>query len=132
MKSNLINPLKNILYVEDDSDDQEIFQEGLRKVAPNSTCYVANDADEARDFLNTAEIVMDYIFLDINMPKTDGLTFLRELKKNKDQKSIPVIIYSTANNQTYVKKCKELGAIEYFPKPNTFQGVCNILKKYCN
>lgn len=132
MKSNLINQLKHILYVEDDSDDQDIFLESLREVAPNSTCHVVNNADEARDFLNQSEITMDYIFLDINMPKTDGITFLKEIKQDEIRKSIPVIIYSTASNQTYIDRCKELGAIEYFPKPNTFKAVCNILKQYCS
>lgn len=121
----------NILYVEDDRDDQDIFQEGLNKVAPDTVCHLANDADEARELLNDERIIPDYIFLDINMPGTDGITFLSEIKEHENLRSIPVIVYSTTNSQTDVLRCKRLGALDVITKPATFQGVCNVLKKYC-
>jgi CheY-like chemotaxis protein len=122
----------NILYIEDDHDDQEIFQEVLTNVAPRTVCYLAGDADEARELLNEIHINPDYIFLDINIPGTDGISFLREIKESEALKSIPVIVYSTTNNRKYALQCKRLGALEFITKPSTFQGVCNILKKYCS
>lgn len=129
MKLNLINPLQNILYIEDDSDDQAFFQESLNRVAPNAVCYIANNASEARDFFKEGDVALDYIFLDINMPGTDGMTFLREIKTDAGLRSIPVIMYSTSGTESYIRKCKELGAFAYVKKPNTFQGICNVLKR---
>ncbi|HET7179060.1 MAG TPA: response regulator [Chryseosolibacter sp.] len=128
MNLNLINPLQNILYIEDDSDDQAFFQESLNRVAPNAICYIANDANEARDFFKEVDVSLDYIFLDINMPGTDGITFLREIKANLGLHSIPVIVYSTSGTESYIRQCKDLGAFAYVKKPNTFQGICNVLK----
>ena len=129
MKLNLINPLQNILYIEDDSDDQAFFQESLNRVAPNAICYIANDAKEARDFFKEVDIALDYIFLDINMPGTDGITFLREIKTNLGLHSIPVIVYSTSGTESCIRQCKDLGAFAYVRKPNTFQEICNVLKR---
>jgi CheY-like chemotaxis protein len=132
MQLNLINRSKNVLYVEDDFDDQQFFQESLEVVAPNTNCFIANDAEEARALFKDLDVALDYIFLDINMPGADGITLLREIKKQKDLKSIPVIMCSTSCTQREIQLCKELGALEYITKPNTFQGMCNILNAYFN
>lgn len=129
MNLNLIRPLQHILYIEDDSDDRAFFQEGLDYVAPGTICYVVNDANEARQFLKEVDVVLDYIFLDINMPGTDGITFLREIKTHAGLRSIPVIVYSTSSIERYIQQCKDLGALAYVTKPATFQGICNMLKR---
>jgi CheY-like chemotaxis protein len=122
----------NILYVEDDGDDQDFFQEGLNKVSPDTICHLAKDADEARELLNKVHIIPDYIFLDINMPGTDGITFLKEIKESENLKLIPIIIYTTTSTQTDALRCRRLGALDVITKPTTFQGVCNVIKKYCD
>ena len=129
MKLNLTSPLQNILYIEDDSDDQAFFQESLHRVAPRAICYIANNANEARDFFQEVDVALDYIFLDINMPGTDGITFLREIKADLGLSSIPVIVYSTSGRESYIRQCRDLGAFAYVKKPNTFQGICNVLKR---
>ena len=129
MNLNLITPLQNILYIEDDSDDQAFFRESLNRVAPRAICYTASSADEARDFFHQVEVSLDYIFLDINMPGTDGITFLREIKADLALNSIPVIVYSTSGTESYATQCKDLGAFAYVRKPNTFQGICSVLKR---
>jgi CheY-like chemotaxis protein len=130
MSKNVNTDLMNILYVDDDSDDRDFFMEGLNSVAPNSNLYLAADAVEARGLLTELNQNLNYIFLDINMPGTNGLTFLSEIKQDEDLRSIPVIIYSTASSPKYAMRSRELGALDYITKPVTFAGICKMLEKY--
>ena len=124
-----VNEVKlTILYVEDDPDDQELFQEALAKVSPGAICHQANNADDALFFLNELDSLVDIIFLDINLPGMNGISFLEILKKDDRLKGIPTIIYSTARNEKYIRQCEGLGASSYVVKPNSFLEICNILK----
>jgi CheY-like chemotaxis protein len=119
-----------ILYIDDDDEDREIFKEALSKVAPYNSVLEAQDAKEAMQLLQKTDTLPDYIFLDINLPGIDGISFLREVKKDEKFKTVPVIIYSTSKDKKEVKACTELGAVDFIVKPHTFQGVCNVLKNF--
>ncbi len=73
------------------------------------------DASEAK--------VPRFILLDLNMPKKDGREVLREIKQNDAFKKIPVIIFSTTNNEQEMRRCYELGANSYITKPNSFENL---------
>lgn len=62
------------------------------------------------------------ILLDIILPKMDGFTVLKELKKNPETKKIPVILLTNLGQNEDVKKGKELGADDYFVKSNHTPG----------
>ena len=61
------------------------------------------------------------MLLDLNMPKKDGREVLKEIKLHPTLKKIPVIIFSTTNNELEMKRCYELGANSYITKPNSFE-----------
>jgi len=65
------------------------------------------------------------MLLDLNMPKKDGREVLKELKLHPELKKIPVVIFSTTNNEQEMRRCYELGANSYITKPNSFE---NLLK----
>ncbi len=58
----------------------------------------------------------DLIILDILMPSVDGFQVLREIKKNKSTKDIPVLIFSNLSQRAEIKKGLELGAKEFIVK----------------
>ena len=64
-----------------------------------------------------------FILLDLNMPKKDGREVLRELKQHPEFKKIPVVIFSTTNNEQEMRRCYELGANSYITKPNSFESL---------
>jgi CheY-like chemotaxis protein len=57
------------------------------------------------------------------MPKKDGREVLKELKQNQELKKIPVVIFSTTNNEQEMRRCYELGANSYITKPNSFESL---------
>jgi CheY-like chemotaxis protein len=121
-------PYRNILLIDDDEDDQEIFMTALEKVDSTIYCDRLFDAREALSKLNAQEISPDLIFLDLNMPVMNGQQFLAAIKKIEELKNIPVIILSTSSLQSTKQLTKELGAMDFHSKPENFQDLVKILK----
>lgn len=85
-----------ILYADDDPDDLEFFIEAVSEVYPSVECITAKDGLEALDRLGSIEVLPNFVFLDINMPKMGGLMCLQHMRQNPKTKAVPVVIYSTA------------------------------------
>lgn len=119
---------KVIFLIDDDMDDQEFFTEALKEVDPNIKCHIASSCDEGLELLNNSEVLPDYIFLDLNMPKVDGKKCLLELKKNARVKEIPVIIYSTSSLKKDIDETKAMGAVHFLTKPAAFRELCNAIE----
>ena len=119
---------KVIFLIDDDIDDQEFFTEAVKEVDPNIKCHIASSCDEGLELLNNSEVLPDYIFLDLNMPKVDGKKCLLELKKNARVKEIPVIIYSTSSLKKDIDETKAMGAVHFLTKPAAFRELCNAIE----
>ena len=115
-----------ILLVDDDEDDLEIFQEAAALVVPGIECLTAKDGGRGLAVLETAQVLPSYIFLDVNMPKMDGLEFLKFVKENPKFKDIPVVIYSTSKHKSEFGQFFKLGAVHFITKPSEF----NLLVTY--
>lgn len=119
---------KNILLIDDDEDDQEIFVNALQEISTSVLYSANNDAQQALHDLIAKKINPDVIFLDLNMPIMNGQQFLIEIKKIENLKHIPVIIFSTTSHIPTIQISKELGAHDFITKPNNFDSLINILK----
>ncbi|PWB24161.1 response regulator [Flavobacterium sp. HTF] len=120
---------KNILQIDDDSDDCELFMEALEEIS--SASYMAiYDPVEALRKLMKYEIEPDVIFLDLNMPIMSGIEFLTEIKKQEKLKEIPIIIFSTSQLEHIINEAKDYGAQDFISKPNNFNDLKDILSKY--
>jgi CheY-like chemotaxis protein len=118
---------KNLLLIDDDEDDQEIFLTALEKVNQSIHCIALDSAVEAMQKLENGQINPDLIFLDLNMPIMNGQQFLVEIKKEESLKNIPVIILSTSSHKATIELTKELGAIDFFSKPDKFEDYISLL-----
>src|ERR1700754_1036663 len=121
--------IKNILLVDDDLDDADLFQEALNEVAPPINFHSAKSGAKALEFLLTPQGAgVDLIFLDINMPEMNGWQCLTHLKSSMLLKQIPVIIYSTSVNKMDEQKASDLGAKGIYRKPERFEELKRLLK----
>ena len=106
------------LLVDDDLDDQEVFLLTLEKINKNIKCFTANDGVEALSILKKDGAVMpDYIFLDVNMPKMNGIECLRNIKNLEHLNNCKIFMYSTTSDQSILEKSKKLGATDFIVKP---------------
>ena len=117
-----------ILLVDDDDDDLEIFQEAATLVVPDIHWLTAKDGTRGLAVLENTQILPDYIFLDVNMPKMDGLEFLRLVKGIPKFKNIPVVIYSTSKHKSEFGQFFKLGASHFITKPSEFNLLVTYLK----
>jgi CheY-like chemotaxis protein len=105
------------LLVDDDTDDQEIFGLALLQVDPSIECAFANDGTYALKILELDHsYIPEVIFIDINMPRMNGIECLKELKKIKRLNKIPIYMYSTSGDSTIIERCKLHGATDFMVK----------------
>ena len=113
MKENII-----LLIVDDDEDDKQLFIESAKEVDENISCITANNGLEALQILENKEnILPDYIFLDLRMPRLSGKRCLEEIKKDSRLMHIPVFIYTTSRELEDSSEMKALGAAHFISKP---------------
>jgi CheY-like chemotaxis protein len=105
------------LLVDDDLDDQEIFLMTLEKINKNIKCLTANNGVEALSLLTQNSFVPDYIFLDVNMPKMNGIECLRSIKNIERLNDCKIFMYSTTSETSVLEKSKKLGATDFIVKP---------------
>jgi CheY-like chemotaxis protein len=108
--------------VEDDDDDYLLFQDALIELTKDVRLTRAEDGELLMKLLDTYTIALpDIIFLDLRLPMKDGFECLAEIRKSDRLKDLPVIIISTANEPTVIRKAYETGANFYLCKPGNFQ-----------
>lgn len=120
----------NILYVEDDQDDCDLFVAGIEQIRLGNdvNCIIASDGEEALAKLIDFPQNPDIIFLDINMPKMDGRELLTEIRKHDKLKTIPIVIFSTSINSVEVEFFNKMGVFTFFNKPRDFNQLCDSLR----
>jgi len=105
--------ITRILLIDDDPDEHEIFSLALKEYDSKITCVCANGCMETL-FLN---FLPDVIFLDMNMPHTNGLACLRKIKETLRFKDVPVYMFSVAAYTDREQEVFELGALKWITKP---------------
>jgi CheY-like chemotaxis protein len=113
----------SILYVDDDLEDLEIFQEAVSTVDPSILYISATSAKQALEILNTGKTLPDHIVLDINMPGMDGKLCLKEIRKENKFDPINVVVYSTNSFPRDIEQIESLGAT-FIRKANSFNELC--------
>ena len=116
-----MNNLLNILLIEDDSLEIMKFNRVINSCEKKHTILVARNGEEAIDLLNTKTQVINLIVLDLNMPKINGIDFLKFIKKDTKFRFIPAIILTTSNNSKDILECYEIGIAGYILKPLKYE-----------
>lgn len=107
----------NILLVEDDAIEVMKFNRVVKNMETRHKIMEANDGEEALHILKDREVNPDIIVLDLNMPKVNGIEFLKQIKQDHSRRCIPTIILTTSTNHSDVKECYNMGIAGYVVKP---------------
>lgn len=118
----------DILIVEDNPNDVELTIRALKKQNLGNKIFVAEDGEEALDFIFCRGKFTDrdttkpikVIFLDLKLPKVNGLEVLKEIKSSEKTKKLPVVIVTSSKEDPDIKAAYELGANSYVVKPVNF------------
>ena len=118
------------LFIDDDSDDQELFAIALSAVAPDAVCLFASNGSDGLKLLQGQSELPDFIFLDLNMPKLGGKDCLRAIKSDERLKHIPVIIFTTSSDPRDKEDAAALGAAGFITKPHRIVDLETMLQRF--
>ena len=125
-----------LLMADDDPGDRLLTAEALKDAR------LINDLR----FVENGEVLMDYlltrgkfappaeaprpglILLDLNMPRKDGRTVLKEIKNHPDLRTIPIAVLTTSKDDADVYRSYDLGVNSYIVKPVTFGAIVDTLQ----
>jgi CheY-like chemotaxis protein len=118
----LTEKVLNILLVEDDQVDVMNVRRAFDRNRIANPLYVAKDGMEALRMLRSGEVPADrrIILLDLNMPRMNGIEFLRELRADPSLQLTPVVVLSTSNDERDRIDAYNLNVAGYLLKPVTF------------
>lgn len=122
----------SLLVAEDDLDDQMILEECLADYGYDGRIHFVKNGKKVIDYLDglTHDTELPrLIVLDLNMPILNGTQTLFELKQNPRYMKIPVVIYSTSNNDHEKRKCMSFGAVDYLVKPISIAEIDTMTKR---
>lgn len=118
----------NIAVAEDDKDDFLMLTEAIENVLPKFNITHSSDGLAFLQSVSTEEDA-DIIFLDLNIPKKNGIDCLIELRQNEKLQSTPVIIYSTSSDFEDIDLCYKNGCTLYLVKPLSYKDLVTQIRK---
>jgi CheY-like chemotaxis protein len=120
---------KNILLVEDDRIDVMTVKRALKDINVTNKLDVVNNGEEALKFLRDKNNDQPcIILLDLNMPRMNGIEFLRIAKQDDNIKRIPVVVLTTSKEEQDKVQSFDLGVAGYMAKPVDYQQFVNVIK----
>lgn len=125
-----------ILMADDDPDDRRLTQEALEESRLANDLRFVENGEELLDYLHrVGKYAGDnvsprpgLILLDLNMPRKDGRTALKEIKSDAELRQIPVVILTTSKEDEDIYRSYDLGVNSYIVKPVTFEALVDILQ----
>ena len=136
---------RKILLIEDDPDHADLILDIFKTEDVENEVVLMKDGMEAIDYFqevdtsnqivqsnveggNVRHSQIDLVILDLNLPKVDGMSILKFLKKNPRYCSIPVVILSTSSDQETILEAYKNGANGYITKPLSYDEFVDKIK----
>jgi CheY-like chemotaxis protein len=117
----------HIFFGDDDQEDIDFFKRAINETSEEIKITIAKDGLELLQFLDV--VIPDLIFLDLNMPRMNGVDCLKEIRNRLTCKEVPVIIYSTTAEKSHIEITYALGANMYIQKPPNYGKIKDQLKQ---
>jgi PleD family two-component response regulator len=118
---------KKIFLIDDDADDCFHFEEALKEIDPEIRFNCRNQCEGLLPVL--VGYMPDLIFLDINMPVKNGFDCMKEIRSCRDLKKVPIVMFSTSQNERDINISFGFGASLFFHKPGSYEKLRDNLKE---
>ncbi len=120
----------HLILADDDESDRLIFKEAFDELKIKTIVHTVNDGVELMKYLSETENALPHLlFLDLNMPRKNGLECLKEIRGNEKLKDISIAIYSTSASEKDIEETFRNGANAYIKKPSSFSILKKMLEK---
>lgn len=109
------------MLVEDNLDDERLVVRAFRKAGIDEF-VVARTGEEALNLLQASEDTYpSLVLLDLKLPKVNGLEVLRSMRETEATKLVPVVVFTSSDEEGDIMQCYELGANSYIRKPVDYE-----------
>ena len=120
---------KPVLLVEDDNVDAMTVKRSIEDLELKTKLVRTTNGEEALEYLRDEKNEMPcFVLLDLNMPKMNGIEFLKIIKADDRLKKIPVIVLTTSKEDQDVVESFELSAAGYMIKPVDYKQFVDSMK----
>ncbi|GAB2521788.1 response regulator [Spirosoma aerophilum] len=126
----------NILYIEDNPDEVDIFERVMSRMEPPLTYSVLNTGSEAIDFLleqgkyqGSSPALPDLVLIDLKLPGSSGFEVIQQVRATSRTRYLPLVVYSSSANPKDLRRAYDLGANAYLIKPESYHQVIDMLGK---
>jgi CheY-like chemotaxis protein len=110
----------DILLVEDNPNDAELTLRALKKSDLGARLAIARDGAEALEYLLGNRPRPRVVFLDLKLPKIDGIEVLRRVRAEERTRSLPIVVLTSSQEERDINECYKLGVNSYVVKPVEF------------
>ncbi|WP_348825075.1 response regulator [Flavobacterium aestuarii] len=126
----MIDNTMHILLADDDQDDRLFFADAFTALSLKINLKMVKNGEELMTYLRTPNIILPtIIFLDLNMPRKNGIQCLNEIRNDEKLKHLSIAIYSTSSSPEDIHNAFVLGANIYIRKPGNFETLKKVLHK---
>jgi len=122
-----IKPLR-VLLADDDIDDRFFFKKALKEIPIETQLTKVSDGDALMHYLAENQLnPPDFLFLDLSMPRKNGIECLSEIAENPFLKNMRIVMISTLYSrdkhyeESVIKMLHDLGAQDFIRKPGDFE-----------
>ena len=120
-----------LLHIEDDPMAAYLFAAALEEARLAANICHFDEGEKALAFLESIRSTFSLIVLDLNLPRLDGWTVLKELRRRPNLQATPVVVVSTASKAFNEKRALEAGAQAYVEKLGDFEAFVADVKRCC-
>jgi len=118
----------SILLIEDDTIEVMKLKRAIKKLKLDHNLIEASNGEKALEFIRSESQLPDIIFLDLNMPRLNGIEFLKILRDDPVLRYLPTIILTTSANQKDILECYKHGVGGYIIKPLKYEDYVNKIR----
>lgn len=132
---------ERLLILEDDGDDCFLLERALARTGWNGAFYTVHDGMEAVEYLTGIGKYEDRekypypttIFVDLKMPRMNGLQFLQWIKEHSEHRVVPTIVLTASDHARDVQCAYASGATSYMVKPGSYkelESLVDMIQRY--
>jgi len=122
--------IMHILFIDDCAEDEVLFRNATKSFEGKIEINCIRDAEVAQSYIEVNPVHI--IFLDINMPRLNGLELLKKLKKNTEISNIPIIMLTNSVRLKEMQESYKNHASGFIQKTTDFDAYCDDIQKTLN
>jgi CheY-like chemotaxis protein len=126
----------DILYIEDNQDEADIFRRAISRQPNPPTFAILNSGTQAidyllqqGDYLGQGPPMPRLVLVDLNLPGHSGFEVIQQVRSIGSTRYIPLVVYSSSDNPKDMRRAYDLGANAYLIKPGSYHAVSDMMRR---